>query len=61
MKSHEISQINTSNVGINPFDNPYTSLDVYGLIPPFSVFIPYLLFSFHVGQIRLMHCQLYSK
>ena len=60
MKSHEISQINTSNVGINPFDNPYTSLDVYGFNT--SVFGIYpLLFSFHVGQIRLIHCQLYSK
>ena len=35
---YEISQINTSNVGIDP----YKSRDVYALIPTFEVFISYL-------------------
>ena len=50
---HEISQINTSKVGVNPYTHVYIHRaygprDVYGLKPPFSVF--YLLLAAGVGQ-----------
>ena len=41
---YEISQINTSNVGNKPIkpSGPTAPRALYGLLPPFSVFISYL-------------------